>query len=68
MRRFEELCDLIAIERDVVNFSALVTELNELDPTHRLPVISRQPNLSHPLATRMSSEQIRRVLRIAETQ
>jgi hypothetical protein len=43
MRRFEELCDLIAIERDAANFSALVTEVNELDPTRRLPVISRQP-------------------------
>jgi hypothetical protein len=43
MRRFEELCDLIAIEQDVENFSALVTELNQLDPTRRLPVISKQP-------------------------
>jgi hypothetical protein len=50
MRRFEELCDLIAIERDVVNFSALVTELNELDPTRRLPVISRQPIAASPSA------------------
>jgi len=41
MRRFEELCDLIAIEQDVENFSALVTELNQLDPTRRLPVISK---------------------------
>ena len=30
MRRFEELCDLIAIEQDVEKFSALVTELNQL--------------------------------------
>jgi len=36
--RFEELCDLIAIEHDAEKFSALVTELNQLDPTHRLPV------------------------------
>ncbi len=42
-QRFEELCFLIAIERNVENFSALVTELNQLDPTRRLPVISRQP-------------------------
>jgi len=42
-QRFEELCYLIAIERNVENFSALVTELNQLDPTRRLPVISRQP-------------------------
>jgi len=41
-RRFEELCCLIAIERDLENFSALVTELNQLDPTRRLPVISKQ--------------------------
>jgi len=47
--RFEELCDLIAIEHDAEKFSALVTELNQLDPTHRLPVISRQPPSSHPL-------------------
>jgi hypothetical protein len=33
MQRFEELCDLIAIERDVEEFSTLVTELNQLDPT-----------------------------------
>jgi len=43
MRRFEELCYLIAIERDLENFCALVTELNQLDPTRRLPVISKQP-------------------------
>jgi hypothetical protein len=49
MRRFEELCDLIAIERDVENFSTLVTELNQLDPTRRLPVISKQPQPSHTL-------------------
>ena len=49
MRRFEELCDLIAIERDLAEFSALVTELNELDPTRRLPVISRQPIPSYTL-------------------
>ena len=49
MRRFEELCDLIAIEQDVENFSILVTELNQLDPTRRLPVISRQPLPSHAL-------------------
>jgi len=42
MRRFEELCNLIAIERDLENFSALVTELNQLDPARRLPVISKQ--------------------------
>src|SRR6202162_4037626 len=39
MQRFEELCDLIVIERDVEKFSTLVTELNQLDPTRRLPVI-----------------------------
>jgi hypothetical protein len=49
MRRFEELCELIAIEQDVENFSALVTELNQLDPTRRLPVISKQPPPSHTL-------------------
>lgn len=43
MQRFEELCDLIVIERDVEKFSTLVTELNQLDPTRRLPVISKQP-------------------------
>jgi hypothetical protein len=42
IRRFEELCDLIAIERDVENFAALVNELNQLDPSRRLPMISRQ--------------------------
>jgi hypothetical protein len=47
--RFEELCQLIAIEHDAENFSALVTELNQLDPTHRLPVISKQPAPSHTL-------------------
>jgi hypothetical protein len=47
MRRFEELCDLIAIEQDVEKFSILVTELNQLDPTRRLPVVSRQPSPSH---------------------
>ena len=49
MRRFEELCDLIVIERDAENFSALVEELNQLDPTHRLPVISKQPAPSQSL-------------------
>jgi hypothetical protein len=49
MRRFEELCDLIAIEQDAENFSILVTELNQLDPTRRLPVISRQPPANHNL-------------------
>jgi hypothetical protein len=49
MRRFEELCDLIAIERDVKIFSTLVTELNQLDPTRRLPVISKRPPPSHAL-------------------
>jgi hypothetical protein len=49
MRRFEELCDLIAIERDVEIFSTLVTELNRLDPTRRLPVISKQPPPSDTL-------------------
>jgi hypothetical protein len=43
MQRFEELCDLIVIERDVEKFSTLVMELNQLDPTRRLPVISKQP-------------------------
>jgi len=43
MRRFEELCDLIVIERDLEKFSTLVMELNQLDPTRRLPVISKQP-------------------------
>jgi hypothetical protein len=43
MRRFQELCDLIVIERDAENFSALVTELNKLDPSHRVPVISTEP-------------------------
>jgi hypothetical protein len=47
MRRFEELCDLIAIERDVDKFSTLVMELNQLDPTRRLPVISKQPSPNH---------------------
>jgi hypothetical protein len=47
MRRFEELCDLIAIEQDVESFSALVAELNQLDPTRRLPVISKQAPWSH---------------------
>jgi len=47
MRRFEELCDLIAIEQDVERFSILVTELNQLDPTRRLPVVSKQPTPSH---------------------
>jgi len=46
-RRFRELCDLIAIEHDVENFSALVTELNQLDPTRRLPVISKQQQPSY---------------------
>jgi hypothetical protein len=41
MQRFEELRDLIAIKRDVEEFSTLVTELNQLDPTRRLPVISK---------------------------
>jgi hypothetical protein len=49
MRRFEELCDLIAIERDIQNFSTLVTELNQLDPTRRLPVIAKQPPANHNL-------------------
>jgi len=49
MQRFEELCDLIVIERDLENFSALVTELNQLDPTRRLPVISKQPPPSQTL-------------------
>jgi hypothetical protein len=49
MQRFEELCDLIVIEQDIKNFSALVTELNQLDPTRRLPVISKQPPPSHTL-------------------
>jgi hypothetical protein len=49
MRRFQELCELIVIERDVENFSALVTELNQLDPTHRLPVISKQPDPNYTL-------------------
>lgn len=56
MRRFEELCDLIAIERDVVNFSALVSELNELDPTRRLPVISRQPTPESARVTGIPSD------------
>jgi hypothetical protein len=43
IRRFEELCDLIAIEQDVENFAALVNELNQLDPSRRLPLISRHP-------------------------
>ncbi len=47
MRRFEELCDLIAIEQDKEKFSALVTELNQLDPTRRLPVILKQHTESH---------------------
>jgi hypothetical protein len=49
MRRFEELCDLIAVEQDVQKFSALVTELNQLDATRSLPVISRQQPPSHGL-------------------
>jgi hypothetical protein len=49
MRRFEELCELIAIERDVEIFSTLVTELNRLDPTRRLPVVSKQPPPSDTL-------------------
>jgi hypothetical protein len=49
MQRFEELCNLIAIERDVENFSALVAELNQLDPTRRLPVISKQQSRSQTL-------------------
>jgi hypothetical protein len=43
IRRFEELCDQIAIEQDVEHFAALVNELNQLDPSRRLPLISRQP-------------------------
>lgn len=42
-RRFEQLCYLIAIEHDVEKFSALVIELNQLDPARRLPVVSKQP-------------------------
>jgi hypothetical protein len=42
MSRFEELCDLVAMPQDVENFSALVNELNQLDPSRRLPVISKQ--------------------------
>jgi hypothetical protein len=49
MRRFEELCDLIAIERDIESFSTLVSELNQLDPTRCLPVISKQPPADHNL-------------------
>jgi len=41
-RRFEDLCDQIAIEQDVQHFSALVTELNQLDPSHHQPVIFKQ--------------------------
>ena len=41
MERFEELCDLIVIEHDAETFSALVAELNQLDPTRRLPVVSK---------------------------
>ena len=48
-RRFEELCHLIVLEHDVENFSALVTELNQLDPTRSLPVICKQPQPTHPL-------------------
>jgi hypothetical protein len=48
-QRFEELCYLIAIEQDVEKFSVLVTELNQLDPTRRLPVISRQQPPNHTL-------------------
>jgi hypothetical protein len=47
MRRFEELCDLIAIEQDVERFSILVTELNQLDPTRQQPVVSKQPSPGH---------------------
>jgi hypothetical protein len=47
MRRFQELCDLIAIEQDVEKFSMLVTELNQLDPTRRQPVVSKQPSPGH---------------------
>jgi hypothetical protein len=47
MRRFEELCNLIAMEQDVEKFSILVTELNQLDPTRRLPVVLKQPSPSH---------------------
>jgi len=43
-RRFEELCDLIVIERDIDRFSTLVSELNQLDPTHLLPLVSKQPS------------------------
>jgi hypothetical protein len=49
MRQFEELCDLIVIEQDVEKFSALVMELNQLDPTRRLPVISKQSPPSYTL-------------------
>jgi len=42
-RRFEELCDLIVIEHDIGRFSTLVMELNQLDPTHLLPLVSKQP-------------------------
>jgi hypothetical protein len=31
MQRFEELCDLIVIERDLENFSALVTAAATLE-------------------------------------
>ena len=47
MRRFEELCDLIVNEQNVERFSILVTELNQRDPTRRLPVVSKQPSPSH---------------------
>jgi hypothetical protein len=46
-RRFEELCDLIAIEQDIENFSHLVTELNRLDPSRSLPVILKQTSPGH---------------------
>jgi hypothetical protein len=46
-RRFQELCDQIVIEHDADKFSALVTELNQLDPTRSLPVICKQPPLHH---------------------
>lgn len=41
-RRFEELSDMIAISRDADKFSALVEELNQLDPTRHQPIIWRQ--------------------------
>ncbi|HEX4783663.1 MAG TPA: hypothetical protein VH350_04940 [Candidatus Sulfotelmatobacter sp.] len=40
---------MIAIARDEENFSALVAELNQLDPTHNQPVIWRQSSTSQSL-------------------